>query len=55
MLGISNALSESIKSKVQWLKRQACGFRNQERFRMLIYFHLGGLDLYPRSLFHSNV
>ena len=52
VLGISNALSESINSKVQWLKRLACGFRNRERFRMLIYFHLGGLDLYPRPDFH---
>ena len=40
VLGISNALSESINSKVQWLKRQACGFWNRERFRMLIYLHL---------------
>ena len=46
-LGISNALSESINSKVQWIKRQACGYRSRERFRKAIYFHLG-LDLYPR-------
>ena len=53
MLGISNALSEAINSKVQWIKRQACGFRSRERFREAIYFHLGGLDLYPRSRFHT--
>ena len=47
-LGISNALSESINSKVQWIKRQACGYRSRERFRKAIYFHLGHLDLYPR-------
>ena len=53
MLGISNALSESINSKVQWIKRQACGYRNRRNFRAAIYFHLGGLDLYPRPTFHT--
>ena len=52
VLGISNALSEAINSKVQWIKRQACGYRSRERFREAIYFHLGGLDLYPRPPFH---
>jgi hypothetical protein len=25
----------------------ACGFRNREHFKIAIYFHCGGLDLYP--------
>jgi len=25
----------------------ACGFRNIENFKTAIYFHCGGLDLYP--------
>ena len=54
VLGISNALSESINSKIQWIKRQACGYRSRERFREAIYFHLGGLDLYPRPPFHTK-
>jgi transposase len=44
---ITNAGSESINSKVQRVKAMARGFRNKERFRMAIYFHCGGLDLYP--------
>ena len=44
---VTNALSEGINSKIQWLKRRAHGYRNRERFRDAIYFHLGGLDLYP--------
>ena len=32
------------------MKARACGFRSRERFRMAIYFHCGGLDLYPGSL-----
>ena len=38
MLGVSNALSESINSKVQWIKRQACGYRDRRNFRAAIYF-----------------
>ena len=45
---VTNATAESINSKIQWIKRMACGFRNRLRFRNAIYFHLGGLDLYPR-------
>jgi transposase len=45
--GITNARSEGINSRIQWIKRNACGFRNRDRFRAAIYFHLGGLDLYP--------
>lgn len=44
---VTNARAESLNSKIQWVKRQACGFRNRESFRNAIYFHLGGLDLYP--------
>lgn len=35
---------------IQKLKYNARGYRNRERFRNAIYFHLGGLDLYPDSL-----
>ena len=49
VLGVTNAGSESQNAKIQWIKKQACGFRNRERFRNAIYFHLGGLDLYPKT------
>jgi transposase len=42
------------KSLLQRLKRSARGFRNRDRFRNAIYFHLGGLDLYPTGLIHSD-
>lgn len=45
----TNAAAESINSKIQKVKRLACGFRNRERFRNAIYFHLGGLNLYPAT------
>lgn len=50
VLGVTNARSESVNSKIQWIKYTARGFRNRARFRQAIYFHLGGLDLYPESL-----
>jgi len=42
---ITNAMSESINSKIQWIKYTARGFRNFDNFRTAIYFHCGGLDL----------
>ena len=47
---ITNARSESTNATIQSLKRRACGYRNRENFRNAIYFHLGGLDLYPETL-----
>jgi transposase len=51
-LRTTNAGSESVNSTVQRVKRSACGFRNRERFRNAILFHLGGLNLYPA---HASV
>ena len=48
VLRVTNAGAESLNAKIQWIKKQACGFRNRERFRNAIYFHCGALDLYPR-------
>jgi len=45
---ITNATSEGINSKIQMVKLMACGYRNREHYRAAIYFHCGGLDLYPR-------
>ncbi len=45
---ITNALGESLNSKIEKVKRLACGYRNRKHYRTAIYFHCGGLDLYPR-------
>ena len=53
--GVTNARLEGINSVIQSIKKTARGYRNRERFRNAIYFHLGGLDLYPDSLgFHHQ-
>jgi transposase len=46
---ITNAASESINAKIQWVKYTARGFRNKQNFIHAIYFHCGGLDLAPLS------
>jgi transposase len=45
----TNAASESVNSRVQSLKRRANGYHSRARFRDAIMFHLGDLDLYPKS------
>lgn len=47
VLNLHNGHAESMNSRIQRIKHRACGFRNRARFRNAIYFHLGGLELYP--------
>ncbi|MDF1562394.1 MAG: ISL3 family transposase [Deltaproteobacteria bacterium] len=47
---VTNARAEGINSVIQKLKGRARGYRNRTRFRNAIYFHLGGLELYPESV-----
>ena len=44
---ITNAVSEGLNSKIQWVKSTARGFRNFDNFTTAIYFHCGKLDLKP--------
>ena len=44
---ITNAGSESLNAKIQWVKYTARGFRNRQNFINAIYFHCGGLDMNP--------
>ena len=47
---VHNGRAEGINSVIQWLKYTARGYRNRTRFRNAIYFHMGGLKLYPAGL-----
>jgi transposase len=49
---ITNATSEGLNSKIQTVKQRAAGYRNAEHFKTAIYFHCGGLDLYPHAATH---
>ena len=44
---ITNAVSEGINSKIQRISKMAYGYRNREHLKTAIYFHCGGLQLYP--------
>jgi transposase len=44
---ITNAGAEGINSRIQAIRVSARGYRNREHFKTAIYFHLGGLQLYP--------
>src|SRR5512136_2680276 len=46
---VTNAGLEAVNATIQWVKKTARGFRNVEHFKTAIYFHCGGLDLYPHE------
>lgn len=45
---ITNAVTEGLNAKIQWIRYCSRGFRNRENFKMAILFHCGGLDMEPR-------
>jgi transposase len=48
-LKVNNSMLEAKNARIQQIKKVACGFRNRERFRNVILFHLGGLDMRPSA------
>jgi transposase len=44
---ITNAALEGLNNRIAGLVKKAFGYRNRERFKTDILFHLGALDLYP--------
>jgi transposase len=46
---ITNAGAEGLNSHIQAIRVSARGYRNREHFKDAIYFHLGGLALYPQT------
>jgi len=44
---LTNGPIEGLNNKIQGLIKKAYGYRNKERFKTDIFFHMGGLDLYP--------
>ena len=49
VLQANNGASESMNSRIQGIKIRSRGFRNKARYIQAIYFHFGGLDLYPEG------
>jgi len=46
----TNAMVEAKNTSIQWIKRMARGYRNRNRFRNAILFHLGNLNLFPSTI-----
>jgi transposase len=46
---ITSAGAEGLNSRIQAIRVSARGFRNREHLKTAIFFHLGGLDLYPQT------
>ena len=44
---LTNGPLEGLNNKIQGLTKKAYGYRNKQRFITDIYFHCGGLSLYP--------
>lgn len=44
---LTNGPIEGLNNKIQGLIKKAYGYRNKARFKTDIFFHVGGLDLYP--------
>lgn len=45
---ITNSVAEGLNSKIMSIKRRVGGYRNPDNFKTAIFFHCGGLDLYPQ-------
>ena len=52
---ITNAVAEGLNSKISTIQKRSCGFRNRDHFKIAVYFHCGGLSLYPSDLTPTNV
>jgi transposase len=46
---ITNAVTDGLNAKNQWITSSFRGFRNRERFRLAVLFHCGGLELEPTT------
>ncbi len=46
-VNLTNGPIEGLNNRIQGLIKKSYGYRNPERFKNDVYFHLGALDLYP--------
>jgi transposase len=40
-------VTDGLNAKIQWITYSSRGFRNRDRFKLVIYFQCSGLDLNP--------
>lgn len=46
---ITNATAEGLNSRIQAIRANGRGYRNRDNLKTAIYFHCGGLRLYPQT------
>jgi len=46
---VTNVGAEGLNSRIQAIRVAARGYRNRKNFKTAIWFHLGGLQLYPAT------
>lgn len=46
---VTNAGAEGLNSRIQAIRVSVRDYRNREHFKTTIWFHLGGLQLYPAT------
>lgn len=51
---ITNAVAEVLNFKIATVQKRACGFRSSNHFKSAVYFHCGGLNLYPATVTHTK-
>jgi transposase len=51
---ITNAVAEGLNFKIATVQKRACGYRNRDHFKIAVYFHCGGLNLYPARMTHTK-
>ena len=54
VLKVTNGPAEGLNSRIKSIKVRCHGFRNKQRFANDIYFHLGGLKLYPDAYYNNS-
>jgi transposase len=47
-------VAEGLNSKIATVQKRACGYRNPNHFKIAVYFHCGGLNLYPAPVTHTE-
>ncbi len=52
---ITNAVAESLNSKISTIQKRSCGLRNCDHIKITVCFHCDGLNLCPPALTPRNV
>lgn len=51
----THAVAEGWNSKIATIQQRAGGFRNRDHFKIAVYCHCGGLNVYPVHVTHGKV